>query len=95
MLRFGFAKNITKIQQRSKETQKPQSGSKSSTVVKAFEPTESEGLSSLRSDIGVACTHLFKCLGFAPLHFSLLSLWKVNFSRSNNEKCPIKGHLNN
>ena len=34
-----------------------------------------------------------KCRGFAPHHFSLLSLWKVNFPRSINEKCPIKGHL--
>ena len=34
-----------------------------------------------------------KCRGFAPYHFSLLSLWKVNFPRSINEKCPIKGHL--
>ena len=34
-----------------------------------------------------------KCRGFAPHHFSLLSLWKINFPRSINEKCPIKGHL--
>lgn len=62
------------------------------TSLKTHAANLTSGLPSLREGIG-GINLKNKCRGFAPLHFSLLSLCKINFPRSSNEKCPIKGHL--